>query len=79
MVLPSFDEEITNDILVLAVHFNGLLNFGTVKVNIKDNCVEVRYSRYLLANALSTEDLKLGYFYPFYISARLSMGFYNFD
>jgi len=62
MVLPSFDEEITNAILVLAAHFNGLLNFGIVKVNVKDNCVEVRYSRDSLAYALSTEDLEIDIF-----------------
>jgi hypothetical protein len=62
MVLPSFDEEITNAILVLASHFNGLLSFGIVKVNVKDNCVEMRYSRDLLAYALSTENLEVDIF-----------------
>ena len=33
-ILKRFDEEITNDILVLASHFNGLLGFGVVKVSV---------------------------------------------
>ncbi|MBC7749830.1 MAG: hypothetical protein H7Z76_14870 [Methylotenera sp.] len=52
IILPSFDEEITNDILVLASHFNGLLTFGVVKVSIKYNYVEVVYSRDVLTYSL---------------------------
>lgn len=51
-ILQSFDEEITNDILVLASHFNGLLSFGVVKVSIKYNYVEFIYSRDLLTYSL---------------------------
>ncbi len=51
-ILHHFDEEITNDVLVLASHFNGLLNFGTVKVSVKYNYVEFIYSRDLLTYSL---------------------------
>ncbi len=51
-ILQNFDEERTNDILVLASHFNGLLNFGTVKVSVKYNYVEFVYSRDLLTYSL---------------------------
>lgn len=51
-IIHRFDEEITNDILVLASHFNGLLNFGTVKVSVKYNYVEFIYSRDLLTYSL---------------------------
>lgn len=51
-ILESFDEERTNDILVLASHFNGLLNFGMVKVSVKYNYVEFVYSRDLLIYSL---------------------------
>jgi hypothetical protein len=51
-ILDSFDEEITNDILVLASHFNGLLNFGIVKVSVKYNYVELVYSRDVLTYSL---------------------------
>ena len=39
IILQRFDEELTNDILVLASHFNGLLHFGVVKVSVKYNVV----------------------------------------
>lgn len=52
IVLQRFEEEITNDILVLASHFNGLLNFGSVKVSVKYNYVEYFYSRDLLTYCL---------------------------
>jgi len=51
-ILQNFDEELTNDVLVLASHFNGLLNFGTVKVSVKYNYVEFFYSRDLLSYSL---------------------------
>jgi hypothetical protein len=51
-ILKRFDEEITNDILVLASHFNGLLRFGVVKVGVKFNYVEFIYSRDLLTYSL---------------------------
>ena len=51
-ILHRFNEEITNDILVLASHFNGLLNFGTVKVSVKYNYVEFIYSGDLLTYSL---------------------------
>ena len=44
LILDSFDEEKTTDILVLASHFNGLLNFGKVSVSTKYNYVELVYS-----------------------------------
>lgn len=51
-ILQRFDEEITNDILVLASHFNSLLSFGVVKVSVKYNYVEFVYSRDLLTYSL---------------------------
>ena len=51
-ILQYFDEERTNDILVLASHFNGLLNFGAVKVSLKYNYVEFIYTRDLLIYSL---------------------------
>lgn len=56
-ILQSFDEEITNDILVLASHFNGLLSFGVVKVCIKYNYVEFVYSRDLLTYSLFSGEI----------------------
>ena len=52
LILNSFDDERTTDILVLASHFNGLLNFGKVSVSIKYNYVELVYSGDLLTYML---------------------------
>jgi hypothetical protein len=43
-ILDNFDEDRTTDILVLASHFNGLLNFGKVSVSTKFNYVELIHS-----------------------------------
>ncbi len=51
-ILNSFNEDKTNDVLVLASHFNGLLNFGKVGVNIKYNYVEFTYSGDLITYML---------------------------
>ena len=51
-LLENFDEEFTNDIFVLASHFNALLNFGVVKVSTKYNCVDFVYLRHSLVYSL---------------------------
>lgn len=57
IILESFDEEMTNDILVLSSHFNGLLNFGLVKVSVKYNYVEFVYSRDVLIYSLFSGEI----------------------
>jgi hypothetical protein len=57
LVLNSFDEEITSDILILASHFNGLLQFGKVSVSVKHNYVEFTYSGDLLTYLLFTGEI----------------------
>lgn len=52
IILPSFDEERTNAILILASHFNNLLNFGIVKVCLKYNYISFEYSRDVLIYSL---------------------------
>ncbi len=56
-ILEKFDEELTTDILVLASHFNGLLNFGVVKVSVKYNYVEFVYTRDLLTYSLFSGEI----------------------
>lgn len=51
-ILKRFDEELTNDVLVLASHFNGLLSRGVVKVSVKYNYVEFVYARDILSYSL---------------------------
>lgn len=52
IILNDFDEDKTNDIMVLASHFNGLLNFGVVKVSLKYNYVEFIHSGDLITYML---------------------------
>ncbi|MFV5691710.1 hypothetical protein ACM55K_06785 [Flavobacterium sp. LT1R49] len=57
IILSNFDDERTNDILVLASHFNGLLSFGVVKVSVKYNYVEFEYFRDLLTYSLFSGEI----------------------
>jgi hypothetical protein len=57
VVLNNFDEERTNDIMVLASHFNGLLKFGVVKVSLKYNYVEFLYARDLITYMLYSGEI----------------------
>ena len=65
LILNSFDEDRTTDILVLASHFNGLLNFGKVSVSTKYNCVELIHSgdlvTYMLFPGEIHSDLRVHY------------------
>lgn len=51
-ILVDFDEEISTQLLILASHFNNLLSFGSVKVNLKHHYVEFSYTRDLLVYSL---------------------------
>jgi hypothetical protein len=57
IILHSFDEEKTNEVLVLASHFNGLLNFGMVKVSLKYNYVEFIHAGDLLTYMLFSGEI----------------------
>jgi hypothetical protein len=65
-VLTQFNIERTNDILVLASHFNNKLNFGMVKVDLELNCVELFHKEknlnYLLFPDLLEADISDHYF-----------------
>lgn len=77
IILPSFDEEITNDILVLASHFNGLLTFGVVKVSIKYNYVEVVYLRDILTYSLFPGEIESDTSTHFHLSKDCLLSFTN--
>lgn len=66
IVLSSFHEDRTNDIMVLASHFNGLLNFGKVKVSLNYNYVAFEYS----------SDLVSYMFYPVEIHSDISTHYF---
>ena len=52
IIVADFNEDHTNDIMVLSAHFNSLITFGMVRVNIKFNFVEFIYSGDLLSYML---------------------------
>ena len=39
-ILNEFPIELTTDFFILAAHFNNLLNYGVVRINIENPCVE---------------------------------------
>lgn len=58
ILLSSFDEERTNDVMVLASHFNSMLNYGVVRVNLHYNYVEYVVSGDLLLFSLYPSRIK---------------------
>jgi hypothetical protein len=77
LILRSFDEEKTNDILVLASHFNSLLNFGVVKVSVKYNIVEYRYSGDLLAYMLYNGEIDNDHITHYNLTKDCAWAFYR--
>jgi hypothetical protein len=51
-ILVDFDEETTTQVMLLASHFNNLLTFGVVQVNLQQHFVEFSYNRDLLVYSL---------------------------
>lgn len=51
-ILVDFDEEISTQLLILASHFNNLISFGVVQLNLKHHYVEFSYTRDLLVYSL---------------------------
>ena len=58
IILHSFDEERTNDVMILASHFNNLLNYGVVRVNLSNNYIEYDCSLDLLLFSLYPSKIK---------------------
>lgn len=52
IILSEFDEDKSNDLLLLAAHFNSLFSFGVVKVSTKYNNVVFKYSGDLITYML---------------------------
>jgi hypothetical protein len=52
-VLNSYPQEHTTDLFVLAAHFNNLLNFGKVKIDVNDQTVYFSYQNELELYATS--------------------------
>lgn len=48
LILPEFEVDCINDVMILASHFNNLLTHGIVSINIENRYVEYQYSGDLL-------------------------------
>jgi len=58
-VLKDFPEELTTDIFVLAAHFNNLLNYGVVTVNVDDRFVAYHIKQHQLISLLHSAEMSL--------------------
>ena len=47
-IIDEFDVERTKDLMILSSHLNSRLNFGIIRVNIRDNYIEFTFSENLL-------------------------------
>jgi hypothetical protein len=57
IILKEFDEDKSNDLLILAAHFNSLLHFGVVTVSTKYNYVGFTYSGDLITYMLFEDEI----------------------
>lgn len=59
LIISEFNEDITNDMMVLASHFNNIFLSGVVKINTENNYVELYKTRDLLIYLLKPEEIYL--------------------
>lgn len=77
LILKSFEEDKTGDVLVLASHFNNLSNFGVVKVNIRYNFVRYTYSGDLLTYMLYNGEIDTDHISHYELTADCVWSFYR--
>lgn len=58
VILSHFDVDFTNDLLVLASHFNGNLSFGVVKANTTYNHIIYQHQKDILIYSLFPDEIK---------------------
>jgi len=58
ILLPCFEEDRTQDVLILASHFNSLLNYGVVRVSIRNNTISLTISKDLLIYSLYSDEIE---------------------
>ncbi|MFM1947735.1 MAG: hypothetical protein RL207_2018 [Bacteroidota bacterium] len=77
-VLHSFSPEITTDLFVLAAHFNKLLTFGKVVVDVNRNNVIFSYQNELTLYSVFPEKIEMDLSRHFYISKDVYWAFQKF-
>ena len=68
IILSEFDEDKSNDLLLLAAHFNSLLSFGVVIVSTKYNYVGFTHSGDLITYMLFDGEIEADYIRHFNIT-----------
>lgn len=74
-ILEEYPTELTTELFILATHFNNLLNFGVVMVNVNSNYVEYHQKRDLLIPLLYTGEIHDQIIRHFNISKDIYLAF----
>lgn len=77
-VIDSFPPEITTDLFVLAAHFNNLLTFGKVVVDVNKNYVYFSFQNELLFYSVFPEKIELDLSRHYQISKDVYWAFQKF-
>jgi hypothetical protein len=77
-VIDSFPPEITTDLFVLAAHFNNLLTFGKVVVNVNKNYVHFSFQNELSLYSVLPEKIELDLIRHYQISKDVYWAFQKF-
>lgn len=77
-VIDSFPPEITTDLFVLAAHFNNLLTFGKVVVDVNKNYVEFSFQNELSLYSVFPEKIELDFARHYQISKDVYWAFQKF-
>lgn len=77
-VIDSFPPEITTDLFVLAAHFNNLLTFGKVVVNVNKNYVHFSFQNELSLYSALPEKIELDLIRHYQISKDVYWAFQKF-
>ena len=77
-VLHSFPQEITTDLFVLAAHFNNLLTFGKVIVDVNRNNVVFNFHNELKLYSVFPEKIELDLSHHYQISKDVYWAFQKF-
>jgi hypothetical protein len=77
-VIDSFPPEITTDLFVLAAHFNNLLTFGKVVVNVNKNYVHFSFQNELSLYSVLPEKIELDLSRHYQISKDVYWAFQKF-
>ena len=56
-ILEDFDDELTTELFILAAHFNNLLNYGIVVINVGNHFIEYHQKKDILVPLLFNDEM----------------------